>query len=122
MGDQPDQRPPELHDLTSLGTISAAKSDRPQDFPEQAGVLKPGTSSIKDDLDKHFSRLQGQIGAILLILLAATILSVALLYATKGWTGLDASDIRDYGALTVGPLITLVASVVGFYFGERRRG
>jgi len=43
-------------------------------------------------------------------------------YATARWTQLNAADVRDYGALIVGPLITLVASVVGFYFGERRRG
>jgi hypothetical protein len=95
---------------------------RVQEFPEAGGAIKPGTGSIQDDLDRHFSRLQGYFGGALLLLLGLAIVFVAILYATKRWTSLDPADIRDYGALIVGPLITLVASVVGFYFGERRRG
>jgi hypothetical protein len=96
-----------------------------QEAPEdglRGGAIKPGTRSIQDDLDWQFSRLQGWFGGTLLLLLGLAIVFVAALYATKRWTCLDTSDIRDYGALIVGPLITLVASVIGFYFGERRRG
>jgi hypothetical protein len=98
---------------------------RIQESPESGaggGAIKPGTKSIQDEADRRFSLLQGWFGGALLALLGITIILVALLYATKRWTCLDAADIRDYGALIVGPLITLVASVVGFYFGERRRG
>ncbi len=96
-----------------------------EQFPEggaSPGAIKPGSGSIQDEADRRFSLLQGWFGGSLLALLGITIILVAVLYATKRWTCLDAADIRDYGALIVGPLITLVASVVGFYFGERRRG
>lgn len=73
-------------------------------------------------IDEKFATHQAFFGGSLVVLLAISVLLVAVLYVTKKWTGLDAGDVRDYGALIVGPLMTLVASVIGFYFGERRRG
>jgi hypothetical protein len=104
-------KPPEVINLGDIPGLA-----------EATGAIKPGSKSIDEEADRRFSKLQAWFGGSLLGLLGVTIVLEALLYASKKWTSLDASDIRDYGALIVGPLITLVASVVGFYFGERRRG
>ena len=101
--------------VTSGSVTEPADVPLPYNYALREGAVRKVTEA------ERFQITQSWIGGVLLFTLILAIVLVAGLYATKCRTGLKASDIRDFGALTVGPLITLVASLVGFYFGERRR-
>jgi hypothetical protein len=64
-------------------------------------------------------RARGSIAMLLLVFLGATMLIPWLLVLTVVRPGPGAAEIRDLMSLTLTPIVGLVGTVTGFYYGDK---
>ena len=112
-----------MHDNTTEPGPSGGK-------PQQANQHAPGApaeqpiypedNTVKDIGTAH-ERMQQRITTMLIGLLALLMVLTALMYGTTRWTQMRDSDIRDFMNHFAAPLLTLLATAVGFYFADRRK-
>jgi hypothetical protein len=85
---------------------------RAEDRPESLSIGKIGPVSV--------ASAQWGITVAMLVLFALTVVGIFVLYALHDQAKLDVRDVHDLATTLITSEIALLASIVGFYFGERR--
>ena len=95
-------------DSTETGEIQVVGDPR-----ARSNFVEPAPPNIASD--------QTWIAKALVFTLVGTVLLILLMFAFEKALGLDPRDIRDLGGTLISPIVALLGSVIGFYYGERQR-
>ena len=88
--------------------------------PAPRSVDRPTATPYDPTRDRETKR-----GWIAMLLIALLVAIVVMSFGTLWWGVKDkisATDLKDFLAILIGPVVGLVGTVAGFYFGEKSKG
>lgn len=97
----------------------AEAADEQFEFDEFPNLVLSDIPRVKTRPVPTVNEARFLIAKWLVTILAFVVCAGVLLYVFNALNGADSSTLKDLLAIIFGPVVTLVGSATGFYFGER---